>query len=113
MARSPLRAVHLWPLRAPADKSQGGRMFTALILVAWAAAVPAAAQNTGTVSGTIVDATGQLVPGATITLVSETTANSRTTTSDTKGEFAFRAVEPGSYTLKFELAGFRTLERKN
>jgi carboxypeptidase family protein/TonB-dependent receptor-like protein len=88
-------------------------MFSALILVAWAAAAPAAAQNTGTVSGTIVDATGQLVPGATITLVSETTANTRIATSDARGEFAFRAVEPGSYTVKFELTGFRTLERKN
>ena len=88
-------------------------MFTALILAAWAAAAPAAAQNTGTVSGTIVDTSGQVVPGATIMLVSETTASSRTATSDAKGEFAFRAVEPGSYTLRFELTGFRTFERKN
>jgi hypothetical protein len=74
---------------------------------------PAAAQNTGIISGTIIDNTGQVVPGATITLVSEATADSRTTTSAADGAFIFRAVEPGSYTLKVELPGFRTLERRN
>jgi len=88
-------------------------MFTALILVAWFAAAPAAAQNTGTISGTIIDNTGQVVPGAAITLVSEATSSTRSATSDAKGDFAFRAVEPGSYTVKVELTGFRTLERRN
>src|SRR4026208_2285885 len=88
-------------------------MFTALILVAWFAAAPAATQNTGTISGTIIDNTGQVVPGAAITLVSEATSSPRSATSDAKGDFAFRAVEPGSYTVKVELTGFRTLERRN
>src|SRR2546427_8679605 len=76
-------------------------------------AAPGAAQDTGVVSGTVVDSTGQIVPGATVTLTNEGTASVRTATSDERGEFAFRALTPGSYTLKVELAGFRTIEQRN
>ena len=48
-----------------------------------------------------------------ITAAVAVTRHTRTIVSDNSGQFAFRAVEPGSYTIKVELAGFRTLERKN
>ncbi len=80
--------------------------------VAMLAAAPAAAQNTGTISGSIIDHTSQVVPGATITLINEATSDTRTVQSDDRGQFAFRAVEPGSYTVKVELTGFRTLESR-
>jgi hypothetical protein len=76
-------------------------------------ATPAAAQATGTVSGTVVDNSTQVVPGASITLTNEATGDSRITTSGEHGAFTFQAVAPGSYTVKIELTGFRTLERKN
>ena len=47
-------------------------------LVALLAATPGAAQDTGTVSGTIIDASGDVVPGATITLTHEATVSERT-----------------------------------
>jgi hypothetical protein len=68
-------------------------------------------QDTGAVSGTIVDQSAQVVPGATITLTSEATADVRTTTSDAAGAFIFRAVTPGSYTVRIELSGFRSFEQ--
>ncbi len=74
---------------------------------------PAVAQNTGTISGTVIDNTSQVVPGATVTLTNESTASARTTVSGERGEFAFRAVDAGSYTVRVELAGFRTTERRN
>ncbi len=74
---------------------------------------PAAAQNTGTISGTVIDNTSQVVPGATVTLTNESTASARTTVSGERGEFAFRAVDAGSYTVRVELAGFRTTEQRN
>jgi hypothetical protein len=70
-------------------------------------------QDTGAVSGTIVDASAQVVPGATVTLTNEATADVRTTTSDSAGAFTFRAVPPGSYTVRLELSGFRSLEQKH
>jgi hypothetical protein len=75
--------------------------------------LPAAAQDTGVVMGTIIDASGQVVPGATVTLVSERTLDARTLPSDARGEFAFRAITPGSYTIKVELSGFRSIEQRN
>src|SRR5215510_1213956 len=71
----------------------------------------AAAQDTGTVSGTVVDASAQVVPGATVTLTNEATADARTLTSDERGAFSFRAVPPGSYTVRIELSGFRRFEQ--
>src|SRR3954468_10550007 len=83
------------------------------LLAALLAVSPAAAQDTGVVSGTVVDASGQVVPGATVTLVSEAKGDLRTLTSDERGGFAFRAITPGSYTVKVELTGFRGFERRN
>ena len=82
----------------------------ALVLAILPAA--AAAQDTGTVSGTIVDASGQVVPGASVTLANEATTAARTATSNDRGVFTFRAVPPGSYTVRVELQGFRTREQK-
>ena len=68
---------------------------------------PAAAQDTGTVSGTVVDNSSQVVPGASVTLTNEATGDIRTTTSGDRGVFTFRAVPPGSYTVKID-ANFGT-----
>ena len=83
-------------------------------LVAPLAAAPAAAQDTGTVSGTVVDASGQVVPGATDHAHQRAHRAMRgRSPSDERGEFAFRAVPPGSYTVRVELTGFRTIEQRN
>ena len=71
----------------------------------------AALQDTGTVSGLVVDTSGQVVPGATLTLTNEASAVARTAVSDERGAFTFRAVPPGSYTVRIELSGFRTFEQ--
>jgi hypothetical protein len=88
-------------------------------LAAWAligilaAALPAAAQApTGTISGTVVDESRQVIPGATVLLVHEQTQAVRTTTSSGTGAFVFNAVPPGTYTVRVELAGFRTYEQR-
>ena len=74
---------------------------------------PLFAQDTGVVSGTVMDNSGQVVPGATVSLTDERTGAARTTSSGSRGDFAFRAVPPGSYTVRVELTGFRTLERRS
>jgi len=69
--------------------------------------------NTGTISGTITDTQGQMVPGATVTLISEATGETRDGLSDAKGDFQVTNMQPGRYTLRVTLQSFRTLERKN
>src|SRR5947207_1318166 len=88
-------------------------ILVAAFVLAVSAAVPAAAQDTGTVTGTLVDQSGQVLPGVTVTLTNERTADSRTLVSDERGEFAFRAVPPGLYTVRADLAGFRPFEQRS
>src|SRR5207247_2599056 len=94
-------------------RSSGWFVVPCVLLVLVAFAAPAAAQNTGTISGTIIDSSGQVVPGATVTLTNESTADVRTLVSNERGDFAFFAAPPGSYTVKVELAGFKPVDRRN
>ena len=66
---------------------------------------------TGAVSGTVVDASGAMVPAATVKLTSETTKQARETKSDNEGLFSFTAVPRDTYTLKLEHTGFKSIVR--
>jgi len=71
----------------------------------------AAAQMTrGTISGTVRDATGAIVPGATVTVTKVDTNISRSAVSDAKGFYRVPALEPGTYTVRTELSGFQAVE---
>jgi len=73
--------------------------------------MPAAAlaqSSMGTVSGTVTDAAGAVVPGATVTLVSQGTNVQNVRVSNHDGYFVFVNVRPGSYGLTIELSGFAT-----
>ncbi len=67
-----------------------------------------AAQYRGSFQGTVTDATGAVVPGATVTLTSVDTSNSRTATTSGAGTYAFPNLAPGQYTFKVEKTGFNT-----
>src|SRR5579871_3598657 len=74
---------------------------------------PVAAQAYfGTVSGALTDATGALVPGATVILTDQQKGFTFETTSDANGRYLFRSVPPGTYTVSAEPKGFvKTLVR--
>src|SRR5699024_9890077 len=73
-----------------------------------AAPMPAAgAQGTGNISGTAVDASGGVLPGATVRLFDPGRGfEVRTTVADTLGRFEFRDLLVGQYELTLSLAGF-------
>ncbi len=58
--------------------------------------------------GTVLDSSGAVLPGATITLTSEQTAQVQTTTSSETGAFLFPQVPVGTYKVEIELQGFKT-----
>ena len=87
----------------------GLRSVLALVLALGCAVMAAGqAQNTGSVSGNILDAQGKVVVGATISLVDTVNGAERTTTSNTKGEYLFSDVAVGNYNLTVTSEGFES-----
>lgn len=73
---------------------------------------PLMAQQTGTLSGSVHDAQGGVLPGVTITLTSASLiGGARTATTGTTGTYQFTSLPPGAYTVTYELAGFSSLKR--
>ena len=82
-------------------------------LVVLGMALPAAAQvATGTVSGTVKDAQGGVIPGATVTLTNERqgTSLAPAVTSST-GDYVFPNVPTGTYTVEVAMTGFTSSKR--
>jgi hypothetical protein len=61
-----------------------------------------AQQLTGTLTGTVFDASGGVVPGAQVSLVNAASGDTRTAVSDEGGRFVITAVQPATYSLKVE-----------
>ena len=74
-------------------------------------AVVQAQTTSASVSGSVQDSSGALLPGVTVTLTSKTQGNVLTAVSDEGGRFVFAIVRPDTYSLKVTLQGFKTLEK--
>src|SRR4051794_17833399 len=94
-------------------KSSVNGMLFSLIIVLVCAFVAAAQSITGSISGTVTDSTGGVIPDATVTIIHEQTGDSRNVTTNDEGRFSFSAIQPGIYTVKVEQKGFQTLKRTN
>src|ERR1700730_15308442 len=64
---------------------------------------------TATLVGRIVDATGSVVPGASIQVREAETNQVRTAVSQTDGGYTISNLPPGSYDVTIDKAGFRRL----
>ena len=85
----------------------------ACLLFALAWARPAAAQRTtGEIVGKIVDESGGVLPGVTVTLRGEGVPGEPTTVSTETGAFRFPLLPPGKYQLEYTLEGFATLKQE-
>ncbi len=71
-------------------------------------ALAGAQSSMGTVSGTVTDSAGAVVPGASVTLVNLDTNVQASRATNADGYYAFVNVRPGTYTLTIELTGFAT-----
>ena len=86
---------------------------SALILALIVVSSPVAAQiTTGTVTGTVKDAQGGVIPGATVVLVSETrgTKSAPAVTNET-GTYVFPNVTADTYTVEVSLDAFKAVRR--
>ncbi len=66
------------------------------------------AQNTAAVVGSVTDASGGVLPGATVTITNTGTNVSQTTETTSGGEYVFDLLQVGTYTVKVEAKGFKT-----
>ena len=89
-------------------------IFTALVLFLWFGASGLRAQSggsTGSINGIVVDATGAIVPGATVTIKNPVSGSVRTTTTDSAGHYQFTNLPPNSFHMTVALEGFATIAR--
>ena len=65
-------------------------------------------QSSGSISGTVVDASGGVVAGARVKLTAENLSASQETLTGSDGQFSFANIPPGPFRLTIALAGFAT-----
>ena len=69
---------------------------------------------TGTISGTVRDASGAVLPGVTVEAASPALIEKvRSAVTDGQGVYRVIDLRPGTYSVTFTLAGFNTLRREN
>jgi hypothetical protein len=85
-----------------------------LALVCLAAVLlPATARAQASISGTVIDASGAVLPGVTIEVASAALIERvRTAVSDGAGAYRITALRPGTYTVTFIIPGFNTNKRE-
>jgi hypothetical protein len=68
--------------------------------------------DAGSILGTVTDASGAVISGATVTLTNEGTAASLSTTTSSDGLYKFSPVKIGSYKIDVVLQGFQPMTAK-
>ena len=89
-----------------------GRATLIAVICLTSCALVQAQTTSASVSGSVVDAQGGLVPGASVKLTSETQGTELETICDEKGSFFFPYVRPDTYVLTISLQGFQTTQKE-
>jgi hypothetical protein len=85
----------------------GCRLITAFLLL-WLPVIMSGQFVRGTILGVVSDATGAVVPKASVTLRNAGTNETKSTVTDETGNYAFPALLPGSYSLEVKQTGFQS-----
>jgi outer membrane receptor protein involved in Fe transport len=67
--------------------------------------------ETGQIAGTVQDATGSVIPNATIKVTNASTGAERSTTSSASGDFSLANLLPGTYNVTVEVSGFSKFQQ--
>ena len=68
---------------------------------------------TGTITGTVKDASGAVIPQVTVTITNQQTERQETVTADLEGRYTSLPLPPGEYKVEAELQGFRRAAQSN
>src|ERR1041385_4666270 len=83
------------------------RMFVVASILALTVIAVMAQATTGSLRGTVVDASGAVVPGANVTVKNEATGSETKATTNSQGTYEVANLAPGTYTVTVEASNFK------
>jgi hypothetical protein len=96
------------------DKSKKSLLFVFILILAILLSTPALyGQITASLTGTVVDSTGAIIPNAHVVLTEESSQDRRELGTNNSGFFNFAGIKPGIYTVDVTAPAFHQLEQKN
>ncbi|MCW5981359.1 MAG: carboxypeptidase regulatory-like domain-containing protein [Bryobacteraceae bacterium] len=87
------------------------RLAAGLVVAVLGLMTAAQAQTLGEITGQVADSTGAMIAGANVTVTNEATNAVRSVVTNTAGVYSAPSLNPGTYTVKAEAAGFQTVVR--
>ena len=94
-------------------KSFSRQGILAVLFLLFAVALTSAQESRGTITGTVADPNGAVVPAATVTLQNVETNVTATVTTNDEGAYTFPLLLPGRYKVTATAANFKTTVREN
>ena len=98
--------------RGGPDFTTGARILTTIVGILLVSISLFAQSNQGRILGTVRDASGGTIAGATVTVTDTLKGVSRTLTTDEAGEYAAPNLDPSTYRVRVEYKGFKTYDRQ-
>ena len=91
---------------------QIARVCVLAVLYGSLSSVAFAQGGSAAITGTVFDQDKAVLPGVTVTVTNEATGIARDTVTGAEGLFVMPTLVPGTYSVRAELAGFQTQERR-
>src|ERR1051326_8604235 len=88
-------------------------LFAVLLMVILASTSVTFGQGLTAVTGRVTDPTGAVIPGVEVTATNNSTGATRTATTNETGTYVISQLQPGTYTVKAELTGFKAKQITN
>ena len=100
--------------KLPCARTNKAPHFVAAAIAVFLISLPLMSQsNQGRISGGVFDQTGGAIAGASLTVTDVARGVARPLTTDSAGEYSASALLPGTYTVRAEAKGFKTVEHTN
>jgi hypothetical protein len=93
--------------------TRGIAAFCVALMLAWLTPASYAQNTSSSISGTVVDPSGAVIPNASILAKSNANGQTLTATSDARGAYTITNIQPGAYTVTAKATGFQPVTQDN